>query len=378
MKVVRVYIHYITLYHTIPHYTTRYHTIPHDTTRYHTIPHDTTRYHTIPHDTTLYYTTPHDTTRYHTIPHYTTRYHTIGSEGGKDSDDGGKDEGDGEELDMDDILKGDKVKKWIEKWVDIKVEERLQLVLNNDMHTPLTLAAERIQKYLTKPRMTKAIEMLGFLIQSQKQASWIYGPVTHTLLDLSGIEQRYDLDNYTFSPHLLPTIDPPLDDLESQGGKRRLPSSWYLVAEKIYIILGFGTWKEYKAIYVKQYKDSLITARHKQMHAAIAWLCINDAQQGISLPDVTRIIQTKWERCGYQPFLVRGSIDLLITILMTLISFMVNSSTTSTPTNTEEYVLNFLFPVVVVIFLIMLYKESQNFLSGVSYASLRYTFDYIP
>jgi hypothetical protein len=40
------------------------------------------------------------------------------------------------------------------------------------------------------------------------------------------------------------------------------------------------------------------------MHAAIDWLCINDADSAMLIPEIRKLIETKWERAGYPNFIV--------------------------------------------------------------------------
>ena len=78
------------------------------------------------------------------------------------------------------------------------MDERLVLALNEDLHSPLTLAAAIIDKSRDTPKQLQSkVAMLQFLVEKLKQKLWEYGPVTMSVLNLEGIEIRYDvLEHY--------------------------------------------------------------------------------------------------------------------------------------------------------------------------------------
>ncbi|KAJ1411631.1 hypothetical protein B484DRAFT_402562 [Ochromonadaceae sp. CCMP2298] len=82
------------------------------------------------------------------------------------------------------------------------------------------------------------------------------------------------------------------------------------------------------------------------MHSAIDWLCINDADAAILIPEVGKLIQTKWERVGYPFFVLSFLLNLALAVLMTFILVFVNATPTTSPGYVTEYLVNFLYAVV--------------------------------
>ena len=96
---------------------------------------------------------------------------------------------------------------WMEAVVKKKLEERFMMVLNEDLHSPLTLAAAMPdprdpdddpydQSTEKKTRDFKKKTMLQFLLQKLHTQRWEYGPVSRNLVDLAGVEMSFDKQKY--------------------------------------------------------------------------------------------------------------------------------------------------------------------------------------
>ena len=160
------------------------------------------------------------------------------------------------------ILSNDlkKFEEWVNDETNRKLNERLLSILNNDLHSILTMAAI-IKQDDTIEIKDRKIDMLKYLLSKLKSTLWTFGKIQCSEIDLEGLDVYYDLGNYDIKPgEKLPTI-----------------------------------------------------------HSAISWLCILDVEEAIMIPEIRRIIEIKWERCGYIYFLKGFVLDSVIVVLLTLI-----------------------------------------------------------
>ena len=206
-----------------------------------------------------------------------------------------------------------KYRQWLEEEARRIVDERLVLALNEDLHSPLTLAASLIKKAgpseAEQEQCRKRVGMFEFLLGHLKDQLWQFGPVGMALLDLEGVEIKYRLhEKY---------------DLRGREAK---------VAKK-------------------------------EFHAAIDWLCINDADEAIKVHMIRKLIETKWERVGYPEFLVGFAIHLFVAIMVTLILVFANASPTLYPTHSTQWVADFLYPVVALMFFVMFCMEVNDWVA---------------
>lgn len=197
---------------------------------------------------------------------------------------------------------------WLDEGASRKVDERMVLALNADFHSPLTLAASIIDKKTDSPEVhTRKVEMFRFLVDKMKRKLWDYGPVTMSILNLDGIEIKYDV----------------LQNYECAG------------------------------------REHLV--RKTKIYGAIWWLCLNDADKAISIPEIEQLIQAKWERVGYPLFILSFLINTFLTTCVTLILIFINA----TPTRNVEYntamVANVLYAIVALAFFIMMMQELHDF-----------------
>ena len=104
--------------------------------------------------------------------------------------------------------------------------------------------------------------------------------------------------------------------------------------------------------------DAIRLSYRVPYYPAIHWLCQNDADVTITIPEISRIIQTKWEKCGYSGFVLGFYLDSLIVVLITFIIIMVNSNPTVNPRHGSEMAMNFVYPLLVVIFFFMFCQDA--------------------
>lgn len=216
-----------------------------------------------------------------------------------------------------------KFNDWVTKVAKVKLEERLVVALNRELHSPLTLAASQIKSSDWEANNEKKIvlndkqiDMLKFLLSHLKEEQWVYGPVRCSLLALNGVEIRYDRGEY----------------IDMDNGSTTLA----------HVV---------KGLFQKEKRE------YKRMFSAIEWLCLSDADRAIIIPEIQKIIQIKWERFGYPKFLVSLLINSIVCILITLILLFVNSTPASNPSVGAEYAVNLLYSILVVVFFWMLVAE---------------------
>ena len=191
--------------------------------------------------------------------------------------------------------KPEMVDDWVDHETKIKVEERLVMALNNDLNSPLTLAAARMHGDDLPPVAARKVEMFNFLLQMHRTLLDDYGILSFAEIDLTGLEIEYDFADYDI---------PPED----------------------------------------------VSVRYK-IRSAIDWMCLNNAKQAIVIPDVRRIIETKWKRCGMQLFIFELIVNIIIVLSITLISVFVNVKPSLTPDSSVVAFTSILYLLVWVIFL---------------------------
>ena len=64
---------------------------------------------------------------------------------------------------------------WLENWTERKINERLVRVLNEDLHSPLTLAACMMKNGMSSEELDRATKMFQFLVEQQCSKFWEYG-----------------------------------------------------------------------------------------------------------------------------------------------------------------------------------------------------------
>ena len=126
---------------------------------------------------------------------------------------------------------------WLSAVVKRKLEERLILCLNEDLHSSLTMCASiKPDNELAKQSKRKTME---FLLRGLRIPRWSYGPVNVSLLDLEGVETQYRRQNY------IPRISPSRD-----------------------------------------------------MFSCIEWLCITQDDDSLTIEEIKDIVELKWDRVG--------------------------------------------------------------------------------
>ena len=157
-----------------------------------------------------------------------------------------------------------------------KLEERFMMVLNEDLHSPLTLAAAMPDSRDPDNKDqsdTAKKKMLNFLLNELHSLRWQYGPVRRELVDLAGVEMQFDKQKY-----------PRLKLMLEKGSKT------------------------------------------PTMKGAITWLCDTKTDDCIMIEEVQRLIESKWHRCGYEIFRNAGITHLFMTLILTVLVCLVNAT----------------------------------------------------
>ena len=184
------------------------------------------------------------------------------------------------------------IDSWLEHWTQRKLNERLVRVLNNELHSPLTLAASLIKE---NDGDSKMIEMFKFLIVQQTETHWEYGPMQYSLANLTGVDVPYNVEAYE-------------KEKELEARLETVP-----------------------------------------MHGAISWICKHDVENAIkNVPVVKALIIAKWKECGYREFFWRWNYDLFIAVMVTFLSFIVSTGPTLDPRKSEEIAALVLYPFLLV------------------------------
>ena len=191
--------------------------------------------------------------------------------------------------------KKDKLNEWVEYEAKVKVQERLILALNNDMQSPLTLAAARMRRSDLPDMVTEKVKMFRFLLDMHKTVLYDYGIVSFAEIDLLGLYVEYDIQEYEKS---------------SSGG---------------------------------------VIAR-QNIRSAIDWICFNRAEKAVIIPDVRKVIEEKWQRCG--TFVKELVINSALVVCITLISIFINVVPT---TSSHIFVVGFLSVLYLVVWFILFY-----------------------
>ena len=177
--------------------------------------------------------------------------------------------------------------------------------LNKKLHSPLTLAAYQINKKDIPTVMKRKVKMLKYLLYKLKTTLWSYGPITEYEMNMKGLEMKYDLSKYQHIP------------------------------------------VQQRDIFHQIFGKSESELVH---HSVISWLCQNEAETAVIIPEIRRLIERKWERCGLILFLASFIMDFVVMMVITLISIFINTTFTFHPLYFEEWFVNILYAIVVFIF----------------------------
>ena len=191
-----------------------------------------------------------------------------------------------------------KYEEWVISETTAKLKERLLLVLNNDLHSLITLAST-FKSDETSQKLTRKIDMLKYLLRKLKSLSWTFGKVQCSEFDLAGLEVKYDLSEYVI-------------------------------------------------------KDRKVLPPH---NSAISWLCINDVENAMMIPEIRRVIEIKWERCGLIYYLKSFVLDIIIVILLTLVLVYGNYTPTRSTNHAMDWFVNIIYALIVVIFVGLVVSE---------------------
>ena len=150
------------------------------------------------------------------------------------------------------------------------------MVLNEDLHSPLTLAAampDTRDPNSDNLHVTAKKRMMEFLLDQLHSLRWEYGPVRREMVNLAGIETPVDRQKYPRLRHIL------------ESG-RKTPT----------------------------------------MKGAIAWLCETKSDDCITIDAIQRLIQSKWHLSGFKLFTQAGTLHFIMTFTLTALVCLVNAT----------------------------------------------------
>ena len=182
----------------------------------------------------------------------------------------------------------EKYHEWLHAETKVKMDERLMLALNKDLHSPLTLAAS-----ISRKKGIDRDNIFKSLISSQKKTLWNYGPIRCSELSLDGIETKYNLEKF--------------------GPKIK-------------------------------------TSNVDREHSAITWLCLSGSEDSIVLPEVKHLIEAKWKIFGLPLFMLESVFDVTITVLVTLQLMFINFGPTLYPYTAFDYFIDILYASTFIVF----------------------------
>ena len=195
-----------------------------------------------------------------------------------------------------------RVEEWVTYEAKMKMEERLVLALNIDWHSPLTLAASQIKKNDIPELMKKKMDILTFILQQHRSVIYDYGLKVLCEINLDGLEIKYDLNNYDMDPQL----------------------------RKI---------------------------RHKH-RSAIDWLCRCGAEPAVTMPDIRRVIEGKWNRWGVTVLLTKCFLSCLTVVAVTGLSILLSVDPTASPKNLAEVVTTVFYLFLWIIFTLLIFEAA--------------------
>ena len=190
---------------------------------------------------------------------------------------------------------------WLSAVVTRKLEERLILCLNEDLHSSLTMcAAIKPTDDLAKQSKRKTME---FLLRGLRIPRWSYGPVNVSLLDLEGLETHYRRQNY------IPRISPSRD-----------------------------------------------------MYSCIEWLCITCDDDSLTITEIKDIVELKWNRVGFRKFFGRLLEHVFLTLSLTVLVCLLNANAyySRDPIRPADWALSFMYPTNAAQMLVMFLWDTRN------------------
>ena len=194
-----------------------------------------------------------------------------------------------------------KYDEWVKSETHLKLQERLLLVLNHDLHSPLTLSAI-IKESEPSHKKLRKLGMMKYLLKKLKTTLWTYGKEQCTEVALEGLEVKYDLSNYEISP------------------ASSLPAH----------------------------------------HSVLTWLCIHDVAPAIMIPEIRKIIETKWDRCGLACYIQLFVVDFVVVILLTLVLVYSNYIPTLHPRVGMDWFIDILYAAIILIFFVLISTEVMH------------------
>ena len=200
-----------------------------------------------------------------------------------------------------------KFESWVLLSARQKIDERLLLVLNNNLQSPLTLAAALSNKTTATVNKESRLQMMKTVMVStnNKIKLWNYGPIACFDIIMNGVDIDYDLREYSSCIHSA-------EGMHAAGNQ-----------------------------------------------SAITWLCKNEDTDLILMSEIRGIIDRKWDRYGLPMFVLDCLVDGIITLFITLICIYIDTAPTMRPRFGFEWFVNLLYAVTLLVFSYLTYNEGS-------------------
>eukprot|EP01038_Epipyxis_sp_PR26KG_P012648 gene12648-16957_t len=222
----------------------------------------------------------------------------------------------------------------IEEDARMIVGARLLNVLNAQYHSPLTLAAAQFnpRKVQDSVLLERHKDMLEYLISCLKTHLWNFGSIKYSVINCNGLDANYALEGYSLYTDVVQAPD---------------------------VAPANATPKPLKNA------DKKCIEIASQMHSVIQWICINGSHSAMKeTPDIRRIIEKKWETCGYPELILNYYFDVITTVIITFYSIYSNGFTGAGTRPTGAILLSIIlfiiygFKVLFDFFFLIIYRSS--------------------
>ena len=107
------------------------------------------------------------------------------------------------------------------------------------------------------------------------------------------------------------------------------------------------------------------------MFGVVEWICITNSDKSAKIPDVVKLINSKWDTLGYPLFLSYFVIWFILCILITAIVVYDNNTPSPHPHNNSQLIMTIIFPCVLFLLVVIAIIELPSILIyGLEYYGL--------
>lgn len=221
---------------------------------------------------------------------------------------------------------------WLYDATTLKLLQRMVLVLNEDFHSPLTLAAAGVRKgneKETEDEKSARKSMFTFMINRMKRKEWDYGKISCSWIHLEGLDLPHNYKKYNIE----------IEHIYCHSGVVASMSRWS---------------RNTNTVTPDKLSTKTLPPLSKlrwQFRGAIDWICMKESSSYLlTIPEIKGLIQHKWNNFGYPIFIDRFRWHLFVTISITVLACLVNSVPNPYPNSASAYVVSILYPILACIF----------------------------